>query len=272
MDSRQASLTAAGSGEPAARHVMRNLGVALGVAAMLATIFTAWTPASLNPGEIAEQLALAFERGSDPAGELEGGLAATARPTLRVGIVAGHLGLHPDTGYEDPGAVCSDGLTELEINRSVADLVVRGLEAANFQADLLEEFDPRLTGYRSIALVSIHADSCVAVNDEATGFKVTAALDTAVPDRSQRLVSCIADRYAAATNLRYHPGSITRDMTEYHSFYEIHSQTPAAIIEIGFMYLDRDFLVNHPDRAARGIVEGILCYVHNEPVSLSGGG
>ncbi len=253
------------------RQIMRNLAVALGVATVLATVFTAWTPASFGAGEIAEYLAIALDRQTEP--ETSEGVALGEPPAeteLRIGIVAGHSGLHPDSGLPDPGAVCSDGLTELEINTSIADLVVRGLRAAGFEAILLEEFDTRLTGYRAVALVSIHADACVAINDEATGYKVSAALDTAVPDKAQRLVSCLADRYGAATNLRYHPGSITRDMTAYHSFYEIHSQTPAAIIETGFMYLDRDFLTQQPDRAARGIVEGILCYVHNEPVSLSG--
>jgi N-acetylmuramoyl-L-alanine amidase len=57
-------------------------------------------------------------------------------------------------------------------------------------------------------------------------------------------------------------------MTEYHTFYEIHNQTPAAIIETGFLYLDRDFLTTHPDQAAQGIVDGILCFVNNEPAFM----
>ena len=119
-------------------------------------------------------------------------------------------------------------------------------------------------------LVSIHADSCTPINEFATGYKVTSALDTVVPDRAQRLVDCLVDRYARATGLSYHPGSITRDMTEYHTFREVHSQTPAAIIETGFLYLDRDFLLANPEKAARGIAEGVLCYVNNEPASLPG--
>jgi N-acetylmuramoyl-L-alanine amidase len=93
-------------------------------------------------------------------------------------------------------------------------------------------------------------------------------VDTAVPDRSQRLVACVADRYGRATGLRFHPNSVTLDMTEYHSFYEIHSQTPAAIIEVGFLFLDQGFLVEEPDKAARGIVDGLLCFVNNEPATL----
>ena len=58
-------------------------------------------------------------------------------------------------------------------------------------------------------------------------------------------------------------------MTEYHTFREIHSQTPAVIIEAGFMYLDRDILTKEPEKVARGITDGILCYVNNESIDLS---
>jgi N-acetylmuramoyl-L-alanine amidase len=192
----------------------------------------------------------------------------TERSSLRIGIVAGHSGLNRTTGYPDPGAICPDGLTELEINMSIAQEAVAMLQQSGFQVDLLEEFDARLEGYRAVAIVSIHADSCLPINDEATGFKVAAALDTQVPDRAQRLVTCLVDRYARATDLRFHHTSITRDMTEYHTFYEIHDQVPAAIIEAGFMFLDREFLTESPEIAARGIVDGLLCYINNEPAEI----
>lgn len=261
------------SGTPPARQVMRNLGVTLVVAAVLATVFTAWTPASLSPGELASQLASAVDGAGPPTPLPQAAIGdVTGTRNLTIGIVAGHSGLNPDTGLPDPGAVCPDGLNERDINMQIAKLVVRGLEAAGFNPDLLEEFDKRLVGYRAVALVSIHADSCQPINSDATGYKITAALDTAVPDRAQRLVACLADRYGQATGLRYHPNSVTRDMTAYHSFYEVNSQTPAAIIETGFLYLDREFLTKHPEDAARGIVEGVLCYVNNEPVNIPSGG
>ena len=78
----------------------------------------------------------------------------------------------------------------------------------------------------------------------------------------------MADRYGRVTDLRYHPNSVTLDMTEYHTFYEINSLTPAAIVEAGFLFLDRDFLTEEPEKAARGIVEGLLCFVNNEPATL----
>ena len=255
---------------PQTPQVIRHLGTTVAAAAVLATLLTAWSPAEFQAGVVG-----AFSFGAD--GEATSGPTAVPENTpdqqgLRIGIVAGHLGTHPESGFTDPGAVCPDGLTELDVNQSIAELVVRGLEAAGFQVDLLQEWDGRLSGYRAVALVSIHADACVWINDQATGYKVAAALDSAVPDRSQRLVACLVDRYERATGLPFHAGSITLDMTEYHSFREIDRQTPAAIIETGFLYLDRDFLTQRPESAARGIVEGVLCYVNNEPASLDGGG
>ena len=104
----------------------------------------------MSPGELAGQLAVAFEAQEDPAiQEGQVSVPLTGESGLRIGIVAGHSGPHPDTGYLDPGATCGDGLTELEVNQRAADLVVRGLTAAGFEVDVLEEFDDRLIGYRA---------------------------------------------------------------------------------------------------------------------------
>ena len=262
--SRRAAGESRRSPNPTQSQVPRHLAVTLGVAVVVATVLTAWRPASLDPGELVGDLLAALE-GGQLAAPLE---TQESTGVLPIGVVAGHSGLHPASGLEDPGAICPNGLRELDVNTRVANLVVQGLEAAGLEVDLLEEWDPKLAGYRGAALVSVHADSCSAINEDATGYKVAAAVDTAVPDRSQRLVACMADRYGRATGLRFHPNSVTLDMTEYHSFYEIHSQTPAAIIEVGFLFLDQGFLVEEPDRVARGIVDGLLCFVNNEPATL----
>jgi N-acetylmuramoyl-L-alanine amidase len=268
MSGRRESDSGDGSRSPLAQETMRYLAVSLGFAVVLATVFTAWTPASLRPGELAARLLSLVGGGAAEATQVAGAGQTGEGHGMRLGIVAGHSGPNPETGSADPGSVCPDGLTELEVNQRIAELAVQGLEEAGFQVDLLEEWDPRLTQYRAVALVSIHADACVWINDQATGYKVSGALETSVPDRTQRLVDCLADRYGHDTGLPFHAGSITRDMTEYHTFYEIHNHTPAAIIETGFLYLDREFLTQHADLAARGIVDGILCYIRNEPISL----
>lgn len=178
--------------------------------------------------------------------------SATAVPPKRVGIVAGHRGF-------DSGAICPDGLTEAEINFGVAQRVVALLERMGYTVDLLEEYDDRLEGYQASAMVSIHADSCDVPG--ASGFKVARVIYSAVPEEEDRLVTCLKEEYAAATGLPFHANSITYDMREYHAFNEIAPQTPGVIIEIGFMLDDRYILLFQQDRVARGITEGIVCFL-----------
>jgi N-acetylmuramoyl-L-alanine amidase len=250
-------------------EAMRYLGITLAVSALLATLFTAWTPASLNPAEVVGDLLskVIDSRSIDSVEETQVSVVVEDEP-IKVGIIAGHSGPNNETGLVDPGATCDDGLTELEVNTNIAELVVKGLEAVDIEVDLLEEFDPRLVEYRADALVSIHADACYYINDEATGYKISRSVVSDVPESAERLVNCLIDRYGRATGLQFHPGSITVDMTDYHTFYEIHGDTPAVIIETGFLYLDRGFLTEHPEDAARGIVDGVLCYLNHEPVSF----
>jgi N-acetylmuramoyl-L-alanine amidase len=55
-------------------------------------------------------------------------------------------------------------------------------------------------------------------------------------------------------------------MSSYHAFDEIDENTPAAIIEVGFLNLDRQILTQEPDRIASGISKGLLCYIYNENI------
>ncbi|MFQ5576247.1 MAG: N-acetylmuramoyl-L-alanine amidase [Anaerolineae bacterium] len=173
-----------------------------------------------------------------------------------IGIVAGH------TGY-DPGAVCPDGLTEAEVNQTVAREVMALLERKGIATDLLSEFDPRLPGYRADALVSIHADSCTIPG--ASGFKVARVTLSAIPQAEDRLVACLITEYTQATGLPEHPASITDGMTNYHAFSEITPDTPGAIIETGFMLEDRFLLESRPRQVARGIAAGIVCFLEGGP-------
>jgi N-acetylmuramoyl-L-alanine amidase len=235
---------------------LQSIQIVIGVAIVLATLFTAWTPVGLLPDSLAERVSGAL--GSELV--LETAFpTATSRPHLRIGVVSGHWG-------HDPGAVCSDGLTEAEVNLEIASRVHDSLVGHGYEVDLLKEFDTRLIGYKAMVLVSIHSDSCEYVNDLATGFKVAAAVSTLYPENANRLTACLRTRYAEATNLTYHQGSVTPDMTHYHAFDEIHHETTAAIIEAGFMNLDRQILTEQPDVIAQGIVNGILCFVRNEDI------
>lgn len=245
---------------PVKRRVrpVRAVQSTLGVAILLATLFTALPSRGLASGDFYDRLSLLL---TPRAVE---GAPLVSQPQLRIGIVAGHLG-------NDSGAVCVDGngnvtLTEVDMNLQIASIVQEQLTQLGYQVDLLREFDTRLNGYRALAIVSIHNDSCEYVNDQATGFKVAAALNTHDLNRANRLTACLIDRYQKATDLKFHSGSITSDMREYHAFREIDPSTVAAIIETGFLNLDREILTKQTNRVAAGVVDGILCFANNENV------
>ena len=237
---------------------LRAVQATFGVAIFLATLFTALPSRGLVSGDFYERLSLVL---TPRPGE---NMPVVAQPLVRIGIVAGHWG-------NDSGAVCYDGngnvtLTEADVNLEIAALVQQQLAQAGYEVDLLREFDSRLNGYRALAIVSIHNDSCEYVNDQATGFKVAAALNTSDANRANRLTACLTDRYQRLTEMTFHAGSITADMREYHAFREIDPNTVAAIIETGFLNLDREILTRRTELVAAGVVEGILCFAENENI------
>ncbi len=238
--------------------LFRSFVVVTVAAGLMATIFVWWTPPQFLSAEVRSEL-----------GQAQLLNAPTPLPTVqptpnwlrKIGIVAGHRG--PEL---DPGAVCPDGLTEADINFNVAQLVVRELRGQGYSVDLLDEFDPRLDNYQAAALVSIHANTCQDFGEVVSGYLVAAAAArvTARGD-DDILVDCIADYYEQNTSLERHYG-LTEDMTNYHTFREIHPLTPAVIIELGFMLADRDLLTQRPEVAARGITEGVVCFLQpNRP-------
>jgi N-acetylmuramoyl-L-alanine amidase len=230
----------------------------IAAAVVLATIFTLWTPENFFSNRLLDNM---LNSGSTSGQEEEVALPTfTPSPRPRVGLVAGHWG-------NDSGSVCSDGLTEAEVNLKIATLVQQELINDGFDVDLMQEKDPHLFEYQGIALVSIHNDSCDYINDEATGFKVAAAMSSIFPEKASRLTACLTSRYQETTGLPFHANTITKDMTSYHAFDEIHNQTTAAIIETGFLNLDRQILTEHTDVVADGVAKGIVCFIRNEDLN-----
>ena len=218
------------------------------IAAIIATLFTAWTDPGLLPNSLVEVFKPGLTKETTPQPEE---IKPTSIPRLPVGIVAGHSG-------NDPGAVCPPELEntrEVDVNLDVANRVRELLAQNGYVVNLLTEYDTRLQGFQAMALVSIHADSCEYVNEKATGFKVAAALSTIYPENTTRLTNCLRTRYAAKTNMDFHAGSVTPDMTSYHAFSEIDNNTPAAIIEIGFLNLDHEILTKQQDNIAQGVAK-----------------
>ena len=171
---------------------------------------------------------------------------------IRIGIVAGHHGY-------DPGATCPDGLREVDINLAVAERVIARLARRGYTVELLSEFDDRLTGYQADVFLSIHSDSCI---PGLTGFKIARSETSAIPEVEDQLVDCIIDSYSEQTGLSFHANSISEHMRDYHAFRKIASDTPGAIMELGFMNDDRNVLLYRQDRLARGLVDGIQCFLN----------
>lgn len=239
------------------RITLSNLQIVIGVALLLATLFTAWTPGenSSLPAQMISNILTSPT--PSPASK-----TVAPQPNIPlIGIVAGHWG-------NDSGAVCDDGFTEAQLNLEVASLVQKALTNLGYKVDLLKEFDKVLKGYQASALVSIHTDSCQYVNDQATGYKVAAAYVSPRLDRATSLAACLRGNYARVTGLRLHNTSVTMDMTSYHAFDEIDSNTPAAIIEIGFLNLDRTFLTANTNLVVQGIVDGVQCFMQEEGIAI----
>ena len=168
-----------------------------------------------------------------------------------VGLIAGHW-------QSDSGAVCPDGLQEVDLNLAIARRVAGILRNQGYRVQVLPEYSPRLNGYRAAVFLSVHCDSCI---DEMSGFKVARMTHSSVPEKEDLLVSGLYESYAEATGLQPHPNSITEDMRQYHALRQIAPDTPGAIIECGFMGGDRYLLTHEQDRVAVGIVNGIVAFL-----------
>lgn len=173
----------------------------------------------------------------------------------QVALISGHAG-------NDSGAICEDAageptIREADVNAGVARLAAERLRQAGADVLILEEYDPRLEGLAADLLLSLHADSCV----DKSGYKSSRYTDSAIPDISDRLVACINLHYAGASGLVENADTITENMTEYHAFRRINPQTPAAILELGFLGGDNDLLANHQELLAKGVADGVLCFL-----------
>ncbi len=182
-----------------------------------------------------------------------------------IGLVIGHWS---KDGLVDPGALCLNEagvveLSELQINQDIAQRVTTELEKLGARVWLLEEKDDRLSGLYSDLALSLHADSCI----DATGFKAAYAPGAAAQVASNVFVECLRTEYAAHTGLTWHAYSITDDMLHYHMHAKVARNTPAVILEMGFMGGDRRLLTEQQDRVRDGIVDSIRCFLDSDASS-----
>lgn len=188
---------------------------------------------------------------------------------VRVGLQPGHWktdevpeeldGLRTSTGAR------SGRFTEQAIVLDIAERTKELLEAEGVVVDIIPATIPE--DYYADAFVSIHADGND--NSAVSGFKISG------PRRdfsggAEALAAALYDSYEEATGLRI-DANVTRRMSAYYAFnwrrydHALHPMTPAVIVETGFVTspVDRAILVSDPQRAARGLAEGILLFVRN---------
>lgn len=177
----------------------------------------------------------------------------------QIAIISGHAG-------NDSGAVCTDSndqpvVTEAATVAAIAERVASQLRWSGAHVTILDEFDSRLDGLQADLLLSLHADSCI----DASGYKFVHNSSPLInPQRLTTLSTCFDEHYAKATGLVSHPNTITHNMTDYHAFHKIAPQTPALILEVGFIGGDQTLLVDTPDQVARGITASIRCFFERE--------
>jgi N-acetylmuramoyl-L-alanine amidase len=192
---------------------------------------------------------------------------STTDDEWRVGLQIGHY-QNDEVPPELSGLVGNTGAvwggqTEADVIAPIVDLAIGYLESEGVVVDRLPAVVP--PGYRADAFVSVHADGNT--NSAINGFKI-AGPRRDYSGRSSALVAALTSAYASSSRLRA-DGNVTRRMTAYYAFnwprYEhaIHPLTPAAIVETGFLTspIDRTVIVNNPERAARGIADGILSFL-----------
>lgn len=223
----------------------------LSVSIVLATIFTFFTPANIFSGQVIDEMLFMMAETPQTAGVPAQSLGD---PNRRIGIVSGHWGY-------DSGAVCPDGLTEQEVNLRISTMVKQNLVNMGYQVDLMQEFDPLLSGYLAPVVVSIHNGSCEYEGDTATGFKIATALGTKNYGAADKLNICLINQYTSLTGLIQNYNKTTPDMTNFHTFNELDPATVAVVVEAGYLNLDRQILTEKPELVAKGISAGILCYM-----------
>lgn len=190
----------------------------------------------------------------------------------RVGLQAGHwlYAEAPDDLAElrnNPGSY-GGGRAEWEVNLDIAERTAALLREAGVEVDVLPTAVP--VRYRAHAFVTIHADGDP--SGVLTGYKVARSGFSSTPEVDDHFAEILSQEYGAATGLARQDHQISHRMRWYYAFnarryqHAVAPGVPQAIIEAGFLTsaTDRRLLIGEPDRAARGIANGILKFLQRE--------
>lgn len=164
------------------------------------------------------------------------------------------------------------GKAEWEVNLAIATRAAELLEDAGYVVDILPTTIP--PGYWADVFVAIHADGNP--NTSLSGYRAAAPRRDRT-GRAEDLVQVLNDAYGEATALPFYP-TITRRMRGYYAFnsrryhHALHPMTVGVIIETGFLTSARDrrVIVSEPDRAAKGIADGVIRFLSGETANADG--
>ena len=164
------------------------------------------------------------------------------------------------------------GKAEWEVNLAIATRTAELLEDAGYVVDILPTTIP--PGYWADVFVAIHADGNS--NTALSGYRAAAPRRDRT-GRAQDLVQVLNDAYGEATALPFYP-MITRRMRGYYAFnsrryhHALHPMTVGVIIETGFLTSARDrrVIISEPDRAAKGIADGVIRFLSDDAVNDDG--
>ena len=132
-----------------------------------------------------------------------------------------------------------------------------GFTVYGYEAIVLEEYDPRLDGLQADVLLSLHADSCM------PGQRLQGRLlcRSPTPMAGDRILECIDTYYAATYPTRKGPAHGHRRHDGVPCLSQDRPETPAVILELGFMGGDRTLLTDRQQEVAGGVADSLLCFL-----------
>ncbi len=201
---------------------------------------------------------------------------ASAAPRVNVAIQAGHWKAaelpEPLARLRTSTGANGGGRNEAQVTLDIAQRVATLLRDKGLTVEVLPATVP--TGYKADLFISLHADG--SASTAARGYKVSTRWRSEVAALDALLVQSLDTGYAKVTGMPQN-GSITRAMRGYYAYstyrgeeYRLGAETPAAILEMGFMSnaTDRAVMFNKPDLIARGVVAGVENYYARRPEGL----
>ena len=220
-------------------------------------VLTGTVLVTFSPGaEYIDQFVYPAENTADNSAQIN-----TASARKIVGIVPGHYGF--DSGYQCGADF--NFVRESDVNLRIAVMVRDYLENQGYTVDFMHEFDPALSDYTGLALVSIHSNRCD-VDEEKTGFNVTTGGQNTYPSESKRLNDCLTYHYAQNSDLAFLGENYTPGEEMLYSFDTVNSYTTISVIHTGYLSSDYRTISENTTSLAKGIADGIICYVENDSV------